>query len=46
MIKFEFGCADQTIDVNYDLYIFEQTHGTSEPIIELVRREMLIFKHY
>jgi len=46
MVKSEIGCAYQTIDVNSDLDIFEQTPNTSEPIIKLVRREMLIFRRY
>jgi hypothetical protein len=46
MVKFEIGCVNQTIDVNSDLDIFEQTPSTSEPIIQLVKKEMLISKCY
>jgi hypothetical protein len=46
MVKFEIGCVEQKIDVNSDLDIFEQTPSTNEPIIQLVKKEMLIFKCY
>jgi hypothetical protein len=46
MVKFEIGSVDQTIDVDFDLDIFEQTPSTSEQIIKLVKREMLIFRRY
>jgi hypothetical protein len=39
-------CANQTRDVEYDLDIFKQTLITSELAIELVTREMLIFRCY
>jgi hypothetical protein len=46
MVKSEIGCVNQIINADFDLDIFEQTPSTSEPIIELVKKEMLIFKCY
>jgi hypothetical protein len=46
MVKSEIGYAYQTIDADFDLDIFEQTPNTSEPIIKLVKKEMLIFRCY
>jgi hypothetical protein len=46
MIESNVVCANQTRDVKSDLDIFEQTPITSELAIELVTREMLIFRCY
>jgi hypothetical protein len=51
--KSKVGCAYKIRHTKFDLNIFEQTpstsetnHNTSEPTIELVIREMLIFRRY
>ncbi len=44
--KSKVGCAYQIKDTKFDLNIFEQTRSPSEPTIELVIREMLIFRCY
>jgi hypothetical protein len=44
MEKIEVGCADQIRNVKSNLDIFEQTPNTNESMIELVTKEMLIFK--
>jgi hypothetical protein len=40
MEKFEVECANQTIDANFRLDIFQQTLNTHEPMAELVTKEM------
>jgi hypothetical protein len=44
--KSKVGCVYQIRHANSDLNIFEQTPNTSEPTIELVIKEMLIFRCY
>jgi hypothetical protein len=46
MEKSKVGCVDQTTNGDFDPNIFEQTSCTSDLTIELVRKEMLIFKCY
>jgi hypothetical protein len=38
--------VDQKVEEDKSLDIFEMTINTSEPIMELVNREVLIFKRY
>jgi hypothetical protein len=38
--------AQNIFDEDYNLDIFEQTTSTSEPIEQLAKRELLIFKRY
>ncbi len=44
--KSKVGCAYQIRHAKSDLNIFEQSPSTNEPTIELVIKEMLIFRHY
>jgi hypothetical protein len=44
MAKSRVECVDQAWDMENDLDIFEQPPNTSELTIELISREMLIFK--
>ncbi len=46
MVESKVVCANQTRDAESDLDIFEQIPITSELAIELVTREMLIFRCY
>ncbi len=46
MVEIERRFVDQKVQEDENLDIFEMTIGTSEPIMELVNRELLIFKHY
>jgi hypothetical protein len=46
IVKYEVGHACQTTNANCDLDIFEQIPSPSEPLIELITREMLIFRCY
>jgi len=46
MTKSRVECVDQEWDAEYDLDIFEQPPNTSELAIELISREMLIFRCY
>jgi len=41
-VQFKLVCAYQIGDVESNLNIFEQTPNTSEPLIEVVTKEMLI----
>jgi hypothetical protein len=45
MTKFV-GYVDQTSHEDSSLDIFQHTTSTSEPSMELVTRELLIFRHY
>jgi hypothetical protein len=45
MEKFEVECANQTIDADFKLDIFQQTPNTHEPMAELVTKGNVIFKH-
>jgi hypothetical protein len=38
-------CVDQTNDEDSSLDIFQQIASTSEPLKELITKELLIFKH-
>jgi hypothetical protein len=44
--QFERDVVDQRVKEDRSLDIFEMTTSTSEPLKELVNRELLIFKHY
>jgi len=44
--KIEVGCVDQLGNVKFNLDILKQTPNISESMIELVTKEMLIFKYY
>jgi hypothetical protein len=46
MAKLEVEFANHIKDAKSDLDIFKQTPDTSESTIELVAKEMLIFRHY
>jgi hypothetical protein len=46
LVEFERGVVGQKVEEDMSLDIFEMTTSTSEPTIELVNRELLIFKHY
>ncbi len=46
MTKSRVKCVDQIGDMEYDLDIFEQPPNTSEVAIEIITREMLIFRCY
>jgi hypothetical protein len=46
LVEIERRLVDQKIQEDNNLDIFEMTVGTNEPIMELVNRELLIFKHY
>jgi len=38
--------ADQTMNVNYTLDIFDMATKTNEPTKEIVKKRFLIFRHY
>ncbi len=44
IVESKVGCVDQTINVDFNLDIFEQTPNTIEPTKELVIKCFLIFK--
>jgi len=46
LVKFERGVVDQRVEKDNNLDIFEMTTSTIEPTMELVNRELLIFKRY
>jgi hypothetical protein len=46
MEKIEVGCVNQLGNVKINLDIFKQTPNISESMIELVTKEMWIFKYY
>jgi hypothetical protein len=46
IVKYEVGHACQTTNANCDMDIFEQIPCPSESLIELITREMLIFRCY
>ncbi len=46
LIEFERGVVNQRIKDDKSLDIFEMTINTNEPTIELVNKELLIFRHY
>ncbi len=45
-VEYERGVVDQRIEEENNLDIFEMTTNRSEPTMELVNRELLIFKFY
>ncbi len=46
LVEFERGVVDQRVEEDMIFDIFEMTTNTSDPTMELVNRELLIFKHY
>ncbi len=46
MANCEIGFVNQRIDENQGLEIFEMTTNTSEPIKDLVNKELLIFGRF
>ncbi len=46
IIRSKGGNVNQIVNENCNLYIFEQTANTSEPMKKLVNRKLLIFKQY
>ncbi len=46
LVESERGVVDQRVEEDMSLDIFEMTTNTSDPTMELVNRELLIFKHY
>ncbi len=43
--KFESGVANQNVEEDNNLDIFEMTFNICEPTMKLMNRELLIFKH-
>jgi hypothetical protein len=46
LVEYERGVVDQKVEEDKSLNIFEMTTNTSEPTMELVNRELLIFRLY
>ncbi len=46
LVESERGVVDQRVEEDMIFDIFEMTTNTSHPTMELVNRELLIFKHY
>jgi hypothetical protein len=46
LVEYERGIVDQRVEEDSSLDIFEMTTNISELAIELINRELLIFKHY
>jgi len=46
LVEYERGVVDQRVEKDMSLDIFEITTITNEPAIELVNKELLIFKLY
>jgi hypothetical protein len=46
LVEYERGVVDQRVEKDMSLDIFEITTITNEPTIELVNKELLIFKLY
>jgi hypothetical protein len=46
LVKYERGVVDQRVEEDKSLDIFEIIINTSEPTMELVNRDLLIFKCY
>jgi hypothetical protein len=46
LVEYERGVVHQKVEEDKNLDIFEMTTNTSEPTIELVNRELLIFRRY
>jgi hypothetical protein len=46
LVESEKVVVDERVEKDKNLDIFEMTTSTSEPIMELVNRKLLIFKHY
>lgn len=46
MTKFEVDYTNQIIDEDCNLDVLKQATKTSEPIKELIKKKLLIFKHY
>jgi hypothetical protein len=44
LVEFERGVVDQRVEEDMSLDIFEMIVSTSEPTMELVNRELLIFR--
>ncbi len=45
-IEFDNDFVDQRVDDDNNLDIFQMTSENTKPIIELVKRKLLIFQHY
>ncbi len=45
LAKFENGVVDQSVEKDNNLDIFEMTFNICEPTMNLMNRELLIFKH-
>jgi hypothetical protein len=46
LIEYESNIIDQRVNDNYNLDIFEITTRTNEPTKELVKRKLLMLKHF
>ncbi len=46
LVEFEKVVVDPKVEKHMNLDIFEMTTNKNHPTIELVNRELLIFKHY
>jgi hypothetical protein len=46
LVEFERGVVDQRVEKDNSLDIFEMTANTIELTIEMMNKELLIFKHY
>jgi len=46
LVEYERGFVDQKVREDMSLDTFEMITSMSEPTMELVNRELLIFKHY
>jgi hypothetical protein len=46
LVKLERGVVDQRIEKDNNLNIFEMTTNTIKPTMELINKELLIFRHY
>ncbi len=46
LVESERGVIDQRVEEDMSLDIFEMTTNTSDPTMELVKRELLLFNHY
>jgi hypothetical protein len=46
LVEYERGVVDQRVEEDKNLDVFEMITNTSEPTIELVNRELLIFRLY
>jgi hypothetical protein len=46
LVEYERGFVDQKVREDMSLDIFEMITNTSEPTMELVNKELFIFRHY